>query len=189
MSTAAALEEGARFPAARTTTSKQMTMYERTHPTRNDLDARARAAVVVSCNARLAEAVDLQTHAKHAHWNIRGPAFAPLHAMFDDLAKDLAEYADLMAERVVQLGGVARGTARLAVATSELPEHPLDATTGREHLEALATGLAFLGRTVRRAIDEADDLCDKGTADLFTEVSRGVDRWLWFVEAHLHPTP
>ena len=37
----------------------------------------------------------------------------------------------------------------------------------------------------RKGIDQANDLGDPDTADLFTEVSRGIDKWLWFVEAHV----
>jgi DNA-binding ferritin-like protein (oxidative damage protectant) len=44
--------------------------------------------------------------------------------------------------------------------------------------------LSTFGREARNTINEADELDDADTADLFTEISRGIDKWLWFVEAH-----
>jgi len=158
------------------------------YPTRNDLDVGVRRDVAGLCNARLADAVDLLMQTRQAHWNVRGPGFSALHELFDAIGDDVEEYVDSTAERVVQLGGIARGTVRLCAAASGLLEYPLGASTGREHLEALANAVAAFGRGVRAAIDAADRLGDKDTADLFTEISRGVDHWLWFVEAHLQAT-
>ena len=94
------------------------------------------------------------------------------------------EYVDDIAERAVQLGGIAHGTARSVAKRSSLAEYPAAAVDGREHVDALSTALAAFGTAARRAIDESNDLGDLDTADLFTEVSRGMDKWLWFVEAH-----
>ena len=58
-------------------------------------------------------------------------------------------------------------------------------SAGRDHVEAVATALAAFGRLARAAIDQSDTLEDRDTADIFTEISRGVDKWLWFLEAHL----
>jgi starvation-inducible DNA-binding protein len=154
------------------------------YATRNDLPAATRTQVIALCNARLADAVDLQTQVKQAHWNVKGPEFVALHRLFDEIHEQVLEYVDTTAERVVQVGGVAEGTARLAVKSSRLPEYPLDAATGLQHVEAMSTALATYGHLVRVAIDEADKVGDKDTADVFTEISRGVDKWLWFVEAH-----
>ncbi len=153
--------------------------------TRNDIPERARAQVVELLNRRLADAVDLQTQAKAAHWNVKGPGFIALHKLFDEVHGGVAEYVDLIAERAVQLGGVAEGTARIAARRSELEEYPLDIAADKQHVKALSGALAAFGARVRKAIGEADDLDDPGTADIFTEISRGIDKWLWFVEAHL----
>lgn len=153
--------------------------------TRNDLPLDARTKLVALLNARLADCVDLQTQAKHAHWNVKGPSFIALHELFDKVNEDVEEYVDDIAERAVQLGGKAEGSARWVARTSTLPEYPASAVDGRSHVEALATALAAFGRGARKAIDEAASLGDADTADLFTGVSRGVDKWLWFVEAHL----
>jgi len=135
-------------------------------------------------DARLADATDLQTQMKQAHWNVKGPNFIALHELFDKINEDVEDYVDLIAERVVQLGGVAHGTVRQVAAGSTLVEYP-DLREGRQHVEAVSNALSSFGKQVRAAISRSDDAGDLDTADIFTEVSRGVDKWLWFVEAHL----
>jgi starvation-inducible DNA-binding protein len=136
-------------------------------------------------NARLADAIDLLHQAKQAHWNVKGSNFIALHKLFDDVFDLAGESMDLMAERIVQLGGTAEGTIQVAAKRSELKEYPVAISTEREHVEALSFALAAFGTRVRRAIDQADELGDKDTADIFTEVSRSADKYLWLVEAHL----
>lgn len=135
-------------------------------------------------NQRLADAVDLQMQAKQAHWNVKGPSFIGLHELFDKIDEAVESYVDLIAERIVQLGGIAEGTVRVSAARSRLDEYPLDIADGMTHVAALSFALATFGRQVRMTISEAEDLDDADTADMFTEISRGIDKWLWFVEAH-----
>ena len=153
--------------------------------TKSDLSEGTRAKAVELLNARLADCKDLQTQVKQAHWNVKGPNFISLHLLFDKINDDVEEYVDEIAERAVQLGGVAEGTARMVAKRSSLAEYPAGAADGRSHVEALSSALAAFGKSARKAIGEANDLGDLDTADLFTEVSRGIDKWLWFVEAHL----
>ena len=151
--------------------------------TKNDLPANTRARIAELLNARLADSIDLQTQCKQAHWNVKGPSFIALHKLFDEVNEDVEEYVDLLAERIVQLGGVARGTARMASAKTTLDEYPL-VTDGEAHVDALSSALARFGGGVRKAIDQAEELGDADTTDILTEISRGTDKWLWFVEAH-----
>jgi starvation-inducible DNA-binding protein len=153
--------------------------------TKNDLPEATRVKVIELLNARLADCKDLQTQTKQAHWNVKGPNFIGLHELFDKINEEVDEYVDEIAERAVQLGGVAEGTARVVAKRSTLPEYPLNISDGRSHVEALSSALAAFGKGARKAINETNDLGDLDTADLFTEVSRGIDKWLWFVEAHL----
>jgi starvation-inducible DNA-binding protein len=135
-------------------------------------------------NQRLADAVDLQLQMKQAHWNVKGLHFIGLHELFDQVDEAVETYVDLIAERIVQLGGIAQGTVRVAAAQSRLDEYPLTIADGAAHVEAVARALSTFGREARVTIDEASALEDADTADLFTEISRGIDKWLWFVEAH-----
>ena len=153
--------------------------------TKNDLPEATRGNVVELLNARLADCIDLQTQTKQAHWNVKGPNFIALHELFDKINEEVEDYVDDIAERAVQLGGVAEGTARVVAKRTSLTEYPGNAVDGHSHVEALSSALAAFGKAARQAIGEANDLGDLDTADLFTEVSRGIDKWLWFVEAHL----
>jgi starvation-inducible DNA-binding protein len=153
--------------------------------TKNDIPETTRVKVVELLNARLADCIDLQTQTKQAHWNVKGPTFIALHELFDKINEDVEDYVDDIAERAVQLGGVAEGTARVAAKRSSLAEYPAKAVDGHSHIEALSSALAAFGTAARKAIVQANELGDLDTADLFTEVSRGIDEWLWFVEAHL----
>jgi starvation-inducible DNA-binding protein len=155
------------------------------YKTKNDLSETTRGHVIELCNARLADAIDLQSQCKQAHWNVKGHDFIALHELFDEVNEDVERYVDLLAERAVQLGGVAEGTTRMAAKRSGIPEYTAKGGHGREHVAALSTSLAAFGSLVRHAIDKSIEMKDHGTADLFTELSRGTDKWLWFVEAHL----
>ena len=115
---------------------------------------------------------------------MKGPAFIALHKLFDEINEEVEEYVDLLAERVVQLGGVAEGTVGVVAERSTLVDYPLGLSSGAQHVAALSDALAAFGRTVRVGIEEMNDLEDAGSADILTEISRGVDKWLWFVEAH-----
>jgi len=154
------------------------------HETENDIPQKRRVELCQLMNQRLADVLDLQLQMKQAHWNVKGPHFIGLHKLFDEIYEDVQEYVDLIAERIVQLGGIAEGTARVAAKRSRLDEYPLDIAEGSAHIEAVARALSTFGREARNTIDEADDLDDADTADMFTEISRGIDKWLWFVEAH-----
>ena len=160
----------------------------RLHPTKNDLPEDSRREAIGLLNQRLADCIDLQLQCKQAHWNVKGPTFIALHELFDDIAADVAGYADLIAERAVQLGGIAEGTARVVAERSDLTNYPLGISAGAEHVAALSDALATFGRAVRTDIDAMDRLEDADSADVLTEISRGTDKWLWFVEAHQQGT-
>jgi len=154
-------------------------------PTKNDLPESTRVNVVALLNTSLADCIDLQMQAKQAHWNVKGPNFIALHKLFDEVNVAVSDYVDEIAERTVQLGGVAEGTVRMVAKRSSLPEYPMTAIDCQSHVDALSTALAKFGKAARKAIEEANDFGDLDTADLFTGLSRGIDKWLWFVEAHL----
>mgnify|MGYP000383304055 CR=1 FL=1 len=154
--------------------------------TRNDLSIDTREEVVRTLNQALADTTDLQTQAKHAHWNVKGPQFQQLHQLFDEQAALLADHADVLAERLTALGGRAHGTARQAAANSQLQEFPEDATDGADCVAVLADRFAAHAANTRERIDATAALGDADTADMYTELSREIDKQLWFLESHLH---
>lgn len=153
--------------------------------TRNDLPDNTRKAVIALLNARLADAIDLRLAIKQAHWNVKGPSFIALHELFDQIQARVDTFVDDIAERAVTLAGIAEGTAQAAVKASNLPAFPTNITEEKVVLQAVADRLAAFGKLARAAIDASDEAGDKDTADLFTGVSRQIDKDLWFVEAHL----
>lgn len=154
--------------------------------TRNDLPAAVRAEVVGLLNSRLADAIDLGAQAKQAHWNVKGPNFIALHELFDTIAEHIEDHVDTLAERITALGGTAHGTISTVSRTTSLKPYPDDILEGIQHVEALSGAVADFGAKVRRAIDESSRAGDADTSDLFTGVSREIDKDLWFLEAHLH---
>ena len=150
-----------------------------------DISFARRTKINVVLNQQLADASDLLSQVKQAHWNVKGPAFWQLHKLFDEVAQQAEGWIDELAERVTALGGYARGTVRMAGASSTLPEFPTDITDGMEYVKAVVERLAAFANSTREAIDWANRLGDAGTADLFTQVSRSADRSLYFLEAHL----
>ncbi len=155
------------------------------HKTRNDLPKATRTAVIDLLNARLADAIDLYAQVKQAHWNVKGMQFYQLHLLFDKVCETIEDGVDELAERAVELGGIADGTLQSVVKRTTLAPYPVSINTGRDHVDRVSRGLAAYGKNLRAAIQTATDAGDVDTADLFTELSREADKQLWLVEAHL----
>jgi len=155
------------------------------YKTKIDLSEKTRRNVIVILNDRLSDAIDLQSQVKQAHWNVKGPHFIALHELFDKISDAMLEQIDEIAERITSLGGTAEGTVAVAAKRSKLKNYPLSITSGRDHLLYLSTQLSVFGKAARVAIDETAELGDADTADLFTQLSRETDKYLWFLEAHL----
>ena len=159
------------------------------HATRNNLSDNARKAAFELLNGRLADGLDLALITKQAHWNLKGLQFIGIHEMLDGFRTEQDDWNDKMAERAVQLGGTAFGTTQTIAANSQLAPYPTDIYAIQDHLAALIDRYAVVANAVRAAIDEADEAGDADTTDLFTEVSRGLDKQLWFLEAHVQEGP
>jgi starvation-inducible DNA-binding protein len=140
---------------------------------------------MASPTARRADSMDRMHEAKQAHWNVKGPRFIALHTLFNAVVDAAEDSMDLLAERVVQLGGTAEGTIPVATARTGLKAYPLTLAEERDHVEALSSALAAYGASVRQAIEQTDTRGDTDTANICTEISRGVDKYLWFVEVYL----
>jgi starvation-inducible DNA-binding protein len=156
-------------------------------PTRNTLSANIRTQSAELLNRHLAAAIDLHAQVKQAHWNVRGPNFIAIHTLFDQVAGEIENYSDLIAERARGLGGQAEGTIQVAARLSFLLAYPLGVADEQEHVFAVSGALAAFGESAREAIQHAATFGDADTADLFTEISRGVDQQLWLVESHAAP--
>ena len=156
-------------------------------PTHNTLSEKVRMRSIDLLNMHLAAAIDLHAQVKQAHWNVRGSNFIAIHLLFDRVADDVEAWSDKIAERASGLGGPAHGTVKIAAERSYLTPYPLDIADCNEHAFAVASALAAFGEKLRYDIATTDDAGDPATSDLFTEITRGVDHQLWFVEAHATP--
>jgi len=155
------------------------------YPTRIDLPQEIRVDIITLLNQTLACTVDLRSQIKQACWNVKGKDFLPLHALFTTIAATLDGYANLLAERIAVLGGVVMGTTRMAATLSQLPEYPYILVEGNDHVVALVERFAHYAAVVRGGITQATDVEDAGSAAVYTDISRGVDKQLWILEAHL----
>ena len=158
-----------------------------THSTRNDVPGNAKQVSISVLQACLVDTVDLYNATRQAHWNVKGPHFGPLHGLFETFYKDLAEAADEIAERIVQIGGVAGGTTQTLAADTRLPPYPTDLLAGMDHVAALTDRYAKMAKALRTGIADTDEAGDAGSADLLTSLSRDTDKKLWMLEAHLAP--
>ena len=140
------------------------------------------AKLIELLNRRLADAIDLQLQSRQAYWNVKGPHFMALRELFDKVEQGVAEYTNLIAEHIVQLGGMAEGTAQAVARRTSLDEYRLATANGQGHSNALSTTLTAFGKHARYASEQATLLQDTDTADIFTEIARGIDKLLWFVE-------
>ncbi len=152
--------------------------------TRNDLPETTRHAMTERLGEVLAGVTQLSLHARMAHWNVQGPQFLQLHELFDKVYEEAGAWGDLLAERAVQLGGIADVRLETLARQGGLPGWDPARRDGRATVDQVAAALAEVARRVRAAIADAEQAGDAGTADLFTEISRAADKLLWFVEAH-----
>lgn len=154
------------------------------HQTRNSLPEKVRSGVIDVLSPRLADLLELYAQVKQAHWNVKGPNFIGLHELFDDIAEDVEDHGDTVAERIVQLGGRALGTSRRVAESTTLKDYPAKIVRDADHVKALSDVLAKAGATIRAAIDECSALGDADSADICTQISRALDKHLWMVESH-----
>lgn len=135
-------------------------------------------------NRLLADAINLRLSAKQAHWNAKGENFFSLHQLFDKVADAADEYADLLAERIMQLDGAAQGTLAQIHGRSRLSPYPEEIYDTQRHIEALTETIAQLAKSTGLEIEAAAQAGDAISADLLTEVARGLDKLRWLVESN-----
>src|ERR1700759_2223019 len=155
------------------------------HPTKNDLPSNAKSVSIELLNARVADCIDLALLTKQAHWNLKGRQFIGVHEMLDGFRTQVDDYVDTMAERVAQLGGTALGTTQTVAKATSLSPYPVDISAIPDHLHSLIDRYAKAAKNTGESIDQASEAGDADTTDIFTEVSRGLDKALWFLEAHV----
>ena len=160
-------------------------LVDRMYPNRVALSDDIKKQVVQVMQERLAEATDMHSQAKFAHWNVKGDNFYQLHLVFDHVAKVIGKQVDPIAERLTQLGGVANGTIRQAACVSRIPEYPVETIAGMDHVRALADSLGHYCQDLREASEKIDDIGDEPTSDFFKQLVVEAEEQLYFLESHL----
>ena len=158
-------------------------------PARNILSENVRAQSVELLNKHMAAAINLQAQMKLEHWNVREPGFIAIHELFGQVSMVIKNYSDLLAERADGRGGAAPGAFQIAAKQSFFVLNPLDFADEHRHVFAVCGKLAEFGQSLQEAIDQAINLGDTETADLFAEISRSIDNQLWLVESYIAPKP
>ena len=154
-------------------------------PTQNDLPKDTRQEMVQLLNEQLADYFDLFSQTKQAHWNVKGPQFYHLHELYDELAAGLLPHIDTVAERATALGGAATGTVRMAAGETRLKEFSRGPVGSMESVRMLIERYAAAAKSTREAMEKAEEAKDQDTLDVFVEVSRDLDKYLWFLESHI----
>ncbi len=173
------------MPRSATTEVRNGTKTRKLHATHNDLPQKTREKMIELLNSRLADCSDLASHARMAHWNVKGPQFIGLHKLFQEIYEGLGEQMDELAERCVQLGGTAKGTVRIAAQQSQIEEYPIDCYACEDHVRELCKRMATYAKAMRGSIEETEDAGDMVTSDMFIEFTQQVDKWIWMAEAHI----
>ena len=150
---------------------------------RNDVNDNAKKVSIQVLQANLTDAIDLYNSTRQAHWNVKGPSFHSLHELFETFYTTLAEDIDILAERLVQLGGTAMGTSQSVVSGTRIKAYPTDVRQGDQHVVELLERYGALAATVRAGIDQTDESGDSDTADILTGVSKNLDKAVWMLEA------
>lgn len=153
--------------------------------TKNNLSEEIRQQVCEILNQNMADAFDLYSQAKQAHWNVKGLQFRALHELFDEVSETARKFVDEFAERSVQLGGIPAGTIRTVARDSRLQDYPVDLIAATAHVDTLGDRVATVAKFCREAIDRCAELGDQATADMFTDATIEFDKLTWMIEALL----
>lgn len=153
--------------------------------TKSDLPEPARQAVITLLQKRLSDGIELMMRAKEAHWNVKGRHFLTLHELFDKVHAEAAECVDQLAERIVQLGGIAEGKLKQMEKNSPIYEHKPTLKGEEWYLEALSDEIAVFNHSIRQGVEQAAQWQDYGTADILTQTLNTLEKTLWIIESSL----
>lgn len=151
------------------------------------LDLNDAQTLITLLQKRLNTMNDLQLSLKHAHWNVVGSDFIGVHEMLDPQIDLVRGYADDIAERIAMLGGSPVGTPGYLVQEREWEDYDLGRATTTEHLKAIDRVYDGVVSSQRAAIGESGKL-DPVTEDLLIGQTFELEKFQWFVRAHLETT-
>jgi starvation-inducible DNA-binding protein len=148
------------------------------------IDGDDRAKVSEALSQALADTYALYQKTHLYHWNVRGPRFSSLHAMFEEQYTELWTAMDVIAERVRALGALAPTFGDLAGRTT-IPSDNDPGPSEDAMIKALTTANEAVVRTARKALETAEEHHDQATADLLTQRCAAGEKAAWMLRAHL----
>ena len=143
--------------------------------------------VIATLQDRLNALNDLALTLKHVHWNVVGPHFIAVHEMLDPQVDAVRLMVDETAERISTLGGSPQGTPGAIVAGRTWDDYSLGRADTQQHLGALDVVFAGVISSHRDAIESTGDV-DPVTEDMLIGQSTQLEKFQWFVRAHLEGT-
>ena len=144
-----------------------------------------RAAIAKGLNALLADTYTLYLTTHNFHWNVTGPMFNTLHAMFMVQYTELWNAVDPVAERIRALGFPAQGSYAQFGKLSSLPDVPGDPPKAMEMVRILVQGHEAVARTARGLFPLVDKASDEPTADLLTQRLTVHEQAAWMLRSLL----
>ncbi len=148
------------------------------------IDAEDRRIVAEGLAKVLADTYTLYLKTHNFHWNVTGPMFQTLHAMFETQYTELAGAIDLVAERIRALGHFAPGSYAAYAKLASIPEEE-DVPAAREMVRLLVEGNEAVARTARAVFSAADKAGDEPTADLLTQRLQVHEKTAWMLRSLL----
>ena len=142
------------------------------------------SALVTMLNQLLAELIDYHLQVKQAHWHIRGPNFIALHEFLDKVAEQVSQTADEIAERIVQLGELAKGTLQHVQQATALPPYPVDLHDSQQHIVLLGQAITAIMQRMAQVIEHAEQVPDVVTVDILTTIVGQFAKLRWLISAH-----
>jgi starvation-inducible DNA-binding protein len=143
------------------------------------------AAVMDILQGRLSAYNDLHLTLKHVHWNVVGPSFIGVHEMLDPQVTLVRDFADDVAERIATMGGTPLGTVQAIIERRDCGDYALGRDTTQAHLAEVDAIYRRVIEANRRAIDAVG--VDPITQDLLIGQTAALEKFRWFVRAHLQP--
>ena len=141
-------------------------------------------------NQLLADAMTLRDLYKKHHWQASGPTFYQLHLLFDKHFNEQSDLVDLIAERIMTLGGVSIAMSADVAETTLIPRPPRGREETPVQLSRLLQGHEIVLKEARAMARKAAEESDDGTNDLLvSNIIRTNEMQVWFVAEHLVDGP
>jgi len=153
------------------------------------LEDNARSQSVARLNQVLAETMTIRDMYKKHHWQMSGATFYQLHLLLDKHYEEQAALVDLIAERIMALGGISIAMAADVAETTTIPRPPRGREDVPTQLSRLLDAHQVILRQAHEGADEADEAGDDGTNDLLvSNIIRTNEPQVWFIAEHLAET-